>query len=120
MQTIDPLQSQTDVCHRYHVEPQLFLRHDRLGIALATMTLTPINGLRVPAMSGSSGWFIYGGDQASDDVNFYQPICLTHIKKHCEIAIPFLCLPAGWRFQIAYDGYEDVWYDPLLLCPPSE
>lgn len=91
------------------------LRHDRLGIALDTLDLVPINGLRIPALSGSSGWFIYGGKYPSDDPRFYQPLCVTHLGKHCAIAIPYLLLPAGWRFQIDSNGYEDVWHDDTLL-----
>ena len=103
------------MCEKYRTHPQLFLRHDRLGISLDTMNLVPINGLRISAMSGSSGWFIYGGDEASDDPGFYQPLCVTHIRKYCEIAVPYLCLPAGWRFQIDANGYEDVWFDERLM-----
>jgi hypothetical protein len=95
------------------------LRHDRLGIALDTLDLAPINGLRIPALSGSSGWFIYGGDNSSADPHFYQPLCVTHLRKYCQIAIPYLFLPAGWRFQIDADGYEDVWYDEQLMTDES-
>lgn len=91
------------------------LQHDRLGIALETLDLAPINGLRIPALSGSSGWFIFGGTEPSTDADFYSPLCVRHLGKHCGIAIPYLCLPIGWRFQIDQDGYEDVWYDGALL-----
>jgi hypothetical protein len=100
---------------RDQVRPQLLLRHDRLRIAIDTMELVPINGLRIPALSGSSGWFIYGGCEPSEDPSYYQPLRVTHIRKYCEIAIPYLCLPAGWRFQVDADGYEDVWYDKKLV-----
>lgn len=55
-----------------------FLFIDRLGIALATMNPVPVNGMRIRATSGSSGWFIYGGEP-SDDPDFYQPLCVTHL-----------------------------------------
>ncbi|WP_441007151.1 immunity protein Imm33 domain-containing protein, partial [Neisseria meningitidis] len=29
--------------------------------------------------------------------------------------IPFLTLPPGYRFLIGENGYEDVWFDELLL-----
>ncbi|WP_233903299.1 immunity protein Imm33 domain-containing protein [Stieleria maiorica] len=114
MATLQPLPSQLAICEKNETHPQLLMRHDRLGIALHTLGLTPINGLRVPALSGTSGWYIYGGDDPSDDPTFYQPLCVTHLGKHCEIAIPYMCLPAGWRFQIDADGHEDVWYDDSL------
>ncbi|HBE71073.1 MAG TPA: hypothetical protein DDW52_23245 [Planctomycetaceae bacterium] len=97
------------------MQPQLTQDNDRLGIALDTLEQMPINGMRVPGLSGTSDWFIYGNAEPSDDVKFYSPLCVKHIRKHFEITIPYLCLPAGWRFQIDQDGYEDVWYDETLL-----
>ena len=109
------LPSQADICKRYGVEPQPPIGQDRLGIALATLQNQPINGLRVPALSGSSGWFIFGGSEAGSEADFYSPLCTTHICEYCDIVAPYLCLPAGWRFQIDSNGYEDVWYDPTLM-----
>ncbi len=82
---------------------------------MSSLGLNPINGMRIPALSGSSGWFVYGGTEVGTDDEFYSPLCVRHIAKHCEIAIPYLCLPPGWRFQIDSNGYEDVWYDESLL-----
>jgi hypothetical protein len=115
MEQLQPWPLQLAVCEKYHVRPQAVLRHDRLSIALDTLDLAPINGLRLPSLSGSSGWFIYGGENPSDDPHFYQPLCVTHLGQHCEIAVPYLFLPAGWRFQIDSHGYEDVWYDDSLM-----
>lgn len=116
MQTLSPLQSQIAICEKFGVSPQTFMRHERIGLAIATMSFFPINGLRIPALSGSTGWYIFGGVEQSDDPDFYSPLCITHLKTYCEIAIPYLCLPSGWRFQIDADGYEDVWYDESLVC----
>ena len=111
------LPSQADVCERHGVTPQLPSIDDRIGIALGTLHRIPINGMRIPALAGSSGWFIFGGLEASQDDDFYSPLCVSHLGKYCEIALPYLCLPAGWRFQIDPDGYEDVWYDETLVTP---
>lgn len=111
------LPSQADVCGRFKVQPILPLDHDRLGIAMSTLHLNLINGMRIPALSGLSGWFIFGGSDASEAEDFYSPLCVRHIAKHCDLAVPYLCLPPGWRFQIDSNGYEDVWYDELLLRP---
>ncbi len=115
MEQLEPWPLQLAVCEKYHVSPQAVLRHDRLGLALDTLGLTPINGLRIPPHRGSSGWFIFGGEKASADPHFYEPLCVTHLGKYCEIAVAYLFLPAGWRFQIDSHGYEDVWYDHSLL-----
>lgn len=105
------LPSQAEVCKRYEVQPQV--AQGKLGIALDTLEQMPINGMRIE-LSGTCGWFIWGGAEPSDDADFYSPLCVKHIRKHCEITIPYLCLPAGWRFQIDHDGYEDVWHDETL------
>jgi len=115
MQTLEPLQCQIAVCARFGVTPQPLMRHEKMGIALATMTSMPINGMRIPALSGSTGWYVYGGTEQSAESDFYEPLCVTHLHKYCEIALPYLCLPSGWRFQIDGDGYEDVWYDENLV-----
>lgn len=109
------LPSQSEVCKRFGVAPMAPLQYDRLGIALETLHFAPINGLRIPALPGLSGWFIFGGAEPSEEDDFYAPLCVRHLREYCEIAIPYLCLPVGWRFQIDKDGYEDVWYDGLLL-----
>ena len=111
------LPAQADVCERLGVTPQAPLHDDRLGIAVCTLQLAPINGMRIPELSGSSGWYIFGGDEASDREEFYSPLCVRHIPRHCQIVVPYLFLPAGWRFQIDSDGYEDVWYDDSLVRP---
>ena len=49
--------------------------------------------------------------------DFYSPLCLSHLEEYCPIVIPYLCLPAGWAFQIDSAGYEDVWFDESLLKP---
>lgn len=117
MEPQQPSPLQLAICVKVCVQPQSVLRNDRLGIALNTLDSAPINGLRIPPLDGFSGWFLYGGDHPSDDPDFYQPLCIAHLDKYCEIAVPCLFLPAGWRFQVDSEGYEDMWYDEALLTP---
>ena len=91
------------------------MRHEKMGIALTTMSSMPINGMRIPALSGSTGWYVYGGTEQTAESDFYKPLCITHLHKYCEIVLPYLCIPSDWRFQIDGDGYEDVWYDEKLV-----
>ena len=113
---VDPWPDQVAVCEKFGARPCGFSRVDRAGVALATLSNVPINGLRIPALCGASGWYIWGGGSPSQDADFYQPMCTIHLKKHCAIAVPYLFLPAGWRFQIDGEGYEDVWFDETLLA----
>ena len=117
MQELHLFPEQAAVCKRYDVQPQIPLHHDRLGIAMSTLGLKPINGMRIPAFSGSSGWYIFGGEEPNANEDFYSPLCVRHVGRHCKNAVPYLCLPAGWRFQIDADEYEDVWYGERLLSP---
>ena len=105
---------QLAVCVRLNVEPQLPPRGAKLGIALATIGLEPLNGLRHPPEEGTSGWFIWGGVEFSEDADFFQPLHISHMSAQCPRAIPYLALPPGWRFLVA-PAYEDVWFDSSLL-----
>jgi hypothetical protein len=73
----------------------------------------PLNGLRQFPESGTTGWFIWGGEW-SDDPDFFKPLHLYHLDRLCSDASPFVALPPGWRFLVA-PGYEDVWFDSTLL-----
>ncbi|WP_425328639.1 immunity protein Imm33 domain-containing protein [Rhizobium changzhiense] len=74
----------------------------------------PINGLRHPPEAGTSGWFIWGGQEFSTASDFFKPLHIHHLQERCNAVLPYLALPPGWRFLIVPD-YEDVWYDSSLL-----
>jgi hypothetical protein len=74
----------------------------------------PVNGLRLAPEEGTSGWFIWAGEEMSDADDFFLPLHVAHLQAWCPQAIRFLGLPPGWRFLVA-DEYEDVWADPSLL-----
>lgn len=87
----------------------------KLGIAVNVQEgLLPINGLRHPPEGDTSGWFIYAGEEFSDDPNLFKPLHIKHIPDWCPQIDKYLGLPPGWRFLLA-DDYEDVWYDESLL-----
>ena len=86
----------------------------RIGIAMQTLGLVPLNGLRIPENGSACGWYVWGGEDVSDAADFYQPLCVEHIAERCPLVLDFLGLPPGWRFLT--DGrYVDVWYDDVLL-----
>jgi hypothetical protein len=111
------IQTQLEVCRRYGAE---LLRPDdlhRLGISDSALRgEQPLNGLRHPPQSGTSGWFIWGGEELSTGPDFFKPLHISHMQERCAAVLPYLALPPGWRFIIA-PGYEDVWYDETLLTP---
>lgn len=107
-------EEQSAVCRNAGVEPDPPLERQKVGIALQTLHLEPLNGLRHPPSDDTCGWFIWGGPEVSKASDFFQPLHVAHLSEHCAAALKYLALPPGWRFLRA-PGYEDVWYDATLL-----
>jgi len=70
--------------------------------------------LRHPGVKGTCGWYIWAGEEFSEDSDFFRPVRVSHLEEHCPEAIPYLALAPGYRFLVA-PGYEDVWFDSSLL-----
>jgi hypothetical protein len=106
--------SQEDICKKFG---SLYSPPDadkRLGIALSSLSLLPLNALRHPAEHGTCGWYIWGGEFSYDD-DFFQPLHVCHLVEHLPALVPYLGLAPGWRVLLA-PGHIDVWYDPMLLA----
>ena len=87
----------------------------KVGIALNVRNgITPINGLRHPQEGDTTGWYIWAGEELSNDSDFFKPLHVEHLADWCPEIRKYLGLPPGWRFLIAGD-HEDVWYDESLL-----
>jgi hypothetical protein len=115
MSTSNEMQQQRDVCDRYKVEFVPAPRHLKVGIAQNVREgILPINGLRHPPAGDTTGWYIWAGEEMSDDPDFFAPLHVEHLVEWCPDAVRFLGLPPGWRFLVAGD-YEDVWQDQSLL-----
>ncbi len=106
---------QRAVCQRYGanwspVDPDL-----KVGIARNVKSgLQPINGLRHPPEGDTTGWYIWAGEELSDDPGFFAPLHVSHLEEWCPAVLKYLGLPPGYRFLIAGE-YEDVWEDRSLL-----
>jgi hypothetical protein len=105
--------SQADTCKTYGSLFQPPAEDDRLGIALATLSILPLNALRHSPANGTCGWYIWGGD-LSDDPEFFQSLHVHHLVAHSPQIIPYLALAPGWRVLLAPEQTE-VWYDSSLL-----
>lgn len=74
----------------------------------------PINGLRHPPEGDTTGWYIWSGEDLSEEPDFFVSWHAKHLyDRYPEIA-KYLGLAPGWRFLIA-PGHEDVWFDANLL-----
>jgi hypothetical protein len=108
---------QKALCEKHGVEPVPAPPELKLGIAgNVRQGLQPLNGLRLRPEGDTSGWYIWAGDEWSDDPAFFIPLHIEHLPEWCPAAMRYLQLPPGWRFLVAPD-YEDVWYDGQLLNP---
>ena len=106
---------QLRLCQEQGVLPVPPLGSAKVGIALNVKEgkLMPVNGLRLPAENGTTGWYIWAGEELSRDDDFFKPLCVEHVGDWCSYITKFLALPPGWRFLT--DGtYEDVWFDASL------
>jgi hypothetical protein len=84
------------------------------GLARSTLGLNPVNGLRHPVQSGTSGWYIWCGEEFAAAENFFAPTHIKHLYDELPQIAPFLALPPGYRFLVSQD-YVDVWFDKKLL-----
>jgi hypothetical protein len=107
--------AQRKICEKYGVEFHPLDFNLKLGIADNYFEgILPLNGLRHPQENGTCGWYLWAGEEFSEDEDFFKPLHVYHlIEKKPEI-IKYLALPEGWRFLFA-GNYEDVWFDANLL-----
>ncbi len=105
---------QEQVCRRFGVAPAVPSAHSKVGIALQTADRLPLNALRHLPEGDTCGWYIWWGEDKTEDPDFFQPLHVEHLPERCPEVMPYLALPPGWWLQVA-PGYEDVWYDPRPL-----
>jgi|SRR5580693_127014 hypothetical protein len=89
--------------------------HEKAGVALETLATAPLNALRHPPENGTSGWYIWGGEDLSEDPTFFKPLHHAHLAETCPSIVPYLGLGPGWRVLLAPDQ-EEVWFDEKLLA----
>jgi hypothetical protein len=85
------------------------------GFASATKGRTPLNGLRHPSEPGTTGWYLWFGEEASDAVDFYKPVHTLHLYVDFPTVGKLLGLPPGYRFLLAGE-HTDIWFDRTLLA----
>jgi len=114
---IDPNYSeQIEVCKKYGVSFVESPVNLKVGITKNIKDgILPINGLRHPREGDTTGWYIWAGEEFSEDPNFFVPLHVEHLKEWCPRIIKYLGLPPGYRFLLGEGDYEDVWEDPSLL-----
>lgn len=110
------LSAQIQLTTRFGAVPAPITQGVKVGVSenVRSPHVLPLNGLRHPAATGTSGWFIWRGEELGTAHDFFVPLHVEHLETWCPEVVPYLALPPGWRFLLA-PGYEDVWFDDLLL-----
>lgn len=107
---------QQALCKKYGVAPFPAADDHKVGISQTVREgKLPINGMRIPPTADTTGWYIWAGEELSQDPDFFVPLHVAHLEDWCMDALPFLLLPPGWRFLVA-GNHVDVWFDERLLA----
>ena len=88
---------------------------DGMGLAMATLRELPLNGMRYLQPEGSSGWYIWGGENRRETADFFTAIQVRDVGDYLSNIKPFLDLPPGFCFRIDKGGQKKVWFDGSLL-----
>lgn len=83
------------LCKECQVEYVASPAHSKTGFAIATRGQLPVNGLRHPVVGTTSGWYIWCGEQFSEDPDFFAPRHTQHIYEDFPEVAEFLGLPPG-------------------------
>lgn len=87
---------------------------EKVGIALQTIHLEPLNALRHKAENGTCGWYIWGGTELGEENNFFQPLHVSHLSSYVPEFLAYLDLPEGYRVLLA-PNQKEIWFDKNLL-----
>ena len=106
---------QREICAKFGAEFVVAPAHLKVGISENVRDgIIPLNGLRHSPEGGTTGWYIWAGEQFSESDDFFKPLHVEHMSEWCPQAQIYLGLAPGWRFLLA-DDYVDVWFDSKLL-----
>lgn len=110
------IKEQKDICIKYNAPYMESPAYLKVGISLNVKdNIWPINGLRHPPEGDTTGWYIWAGEEFSEDPDFFVPLHVEHLKEWRPEVLPYLGLAPGWRFLLGENAYEDVWEDKSLL-----
>ena len=74
----------------------------KLGFALSTKGLTPVNGLRHPPQGDTNGWYLWCGEQYSDAPDFFQPLHTRHVHDEFPEVAKLLAARGKKRLQQSF------------------
>ena len=97
------LSAQIQLAARFGAVPSPPAQEVKIGVSenVRSTDVLPLNGLRHSAEAGTSGWFIWRGEELETAHDFFVPLHVEHLDTWCLEVIPYLALPPGWRFLLA-------------------
>ena len=94
--TSDVTKRQRAACIRAGSEPAFLEADDRIAIGRDfDPTRFPINGLRHPRLGNMCGWYIWSGEEFSQDMDYFDVVCYEHLVAEGWPWVEYLALPAG-------------------------
>ena len=88
---------QKKICAKYGVEFQQLDFNLKLGVSDNYFQgVLPLNGLRHQEENGTCGWYLWAGEEFSEDADFFAPLHVYHlIEKNRKLLNIWLCPKAG-------------------------
>lgn len=112
----DYIEDQKNLCNKYGINWIPADAELKVGIAANVLTgLSPVNGVRYNQENGTTGWYIWAGQEFSQSEDFFKPYCAKHLIGIRPEIVKYLGLAPKYRFIVDGNGYEDVWEDEGLL-----
>lgn len=70
------------ICKKYNTEIYPVSDISKIGVAenVKQTSLYPINGLRHRSKDDTNGWYIWAGENFSNDENFFLPLHTSHLQ----------------------------------------
>lgn len=88
---MDIKNEQLNICQKYdtlYFESPLTLK---VGISKNVKAgAVTINGLRHIPEGDTAGWYIWGGEEFSEDPDFFIPLHVEHLKEWCPIPLSLI------------------------------
>lgn len=98
---------QKNICKKYNSAFKPVAKNAKVAVAMGTVGSQPVYGSRIDD-GDEVEWYIYCGEYEDKD-DFYEPICLDHLREILPQVEKYLALERGFNFIIDDKGYEDVW-----------
>jgi hypothetical protein len=106
------IEEQKNICAQYDSNFVESPAHLKVGISLNVREgVMPLNGVRYEPEGDTSGWYIWAGEEFSEDPDFFVPLHIEHLNDWSPLVLKYLGLAPGTKFLLADDGYVDVWKD---------